>query len=74
VSVIGAISLNKFSSDDIGRFDGRQRFGFLLNIVWFRALWAGAVVVMDNLPAHKVAAIEPLIQAAGHSDLSPYRL
>jgi len=25
-------------------------------------LWKGAVVVMDNLPARKLAAIEPLIQ------------
>lgn len=26
-------------------------------------LWAGAVVVMDNVPSHKVAPIEPLIQS-----------
>jgi len=26
-------------------------------------LWSGAVVVMDNLPAHKMASIEPLIKA-----------
>jgi len=34
----------------------------------------GAVVVMDNLPAHKLALIEPLIQSAGASvlNLSPY--
>jgi len=37
-------------------------------------LWDGAVVVMDNLPAHKLALIEPLIQSAGASvlNLSPY--
>ena len=37
-------------------------------------LWAGAVVVMDNLPARKMAAIEPLIAAVGASviNLSPY--
>jgi transposase len=36
-------------------------------------LWEGAVVVMDNLPAHKLGNIEPLIQAAGASllNLSP---
>ena len=28
-------------------------------------LWKGAVVVMDNLPAHKLAVIEPLIQSTG---------
>jgi len=34
----------------------------------------GAVVVMDNLPADKLALIEPLIQSAGASvlNLSPY--
>src|SRR4028119_2498139 len=37
-------------------------------------LWAGAVVVIDNLPAHKLEKIEPLIQAVGASvlNLSPY--
>ena len=37
-------------------------------------LWEGAVVVMDNLPAHKLGTIKPLIQAAGASllNLSPY--
>ena len=28
-------------------------------------LWDGAVVVMDNLPAHKLAVMEPLMQVAG---------
>jgi len=34
----------------------------------------GAVVVMDNLPAHKIASIAPMIQAVGASiiNLSPY--
>ncbi|NQE37985.1 transposase [Microcoleus asticus] len=37
-------------------------------------LWVGAVVVMDNLPAHKMASIAPMIQAVGASiiNLSPY--
>lgn len=37
-------------------------------------LWDGAVVVMDNLPVHKLGTIEPLIQATGASllNLSPY--
>ena len=36
--------------------------------------WKGAVVVMDNLPAHKLKVIEPLIQSVGASvlNLSPY--
>ncbi len=37
-------------------------------------LWKGAVVVMDNLPAHKLKVIEPLIESAEASVLnfSPY--
>ena len=37
-------------------------------------LWPGAVVVMDNLPAHKVDVITPLIEAVGARVLymSPY--
>ena len=37
-------------------------------------LWPGAVVVMDNLPAHKLASIKPMIQAVDASILclSPY--
>jgi hypothetical protein len=31
--------------------------------VYFQGLWKGAVVVMDNLPAHKVVEIEPLIES-----------
>ena len=30
-------------------------------------LGAGAVVVMDNLPAHKLASIVPIIEALGAS-------
>jgi putative transposase len=32
-------------------------------------LWVDAVVVMDNLPAHKVAEIAPLIESVGASVL-----
>ena len=37
-------------------------------------LWAGAVVVMDNLPAYKLASIVPMIDALGASLIcrSPY--
>ena len=37
-------------------------------------LWSGAVVVMDNLPAYKLASIEPMIEAVGAKVicLSPY--
>jgi putative transposase len=32
-------------------------------------LWSGAVVVMDNLPAHKVDSIKPMIEVVGASIL-----
>ncbi len=37
-------------------------------------LWAGAVVVIDNLSAHKLASIVPMIEACGARFicLSPY--
>jgi putative transposase len=37
-------------------------------------LWAGGLVVMDNLPAHKLASLVPMIEAYGASVicLSPY--
>jgi len=37
-------------------------------------LWPGAVVVIDNVPAHKKTSIESLIQSVGASvlNLSPY--
>ncbi|MFO5473297.1 MAG: transposase, partial [Dolichospermum sp.] len=37
-------------------------------------LWTGAVVIMDNLPAHKLASIKPMIESVGAKVicLSPY--
>ena len=56
-----------------------QRFGVSKNEVYISQclvpqLWKGAVVIMDNLPAHKVKAIAPLIEAVGARILylSPY--
>jgi transposase len=53
--------------------DGRA-FEVFIERLLVPQLWAGAVVVMDNLPAHKLEKIEPLIQAVGASvlNLSPY--
>jgi len=36
-----------------------KAFKVLLNMFLVPNLWDGAVVVMDNLPAHKLALIEP---------------
>jgi len=75
VSVIGAISLKQVLAVMTldGSMDGNTFAAFIEHYL-VPQLWTGAVVVMDNLPAHKVAAIQPLLQAAGASilDLSPY--
>jgi putative transposase len=75
ITVIGAISMNKVlalmtMNDSI---DGLA-FSVFIDQCLCPHLWRGAVVVMDNLPAHKVAAIVPMIEAVGASViyLSPY--
>jgi transposase len=75
VTVIGAISLKQVLAvmtlnDSI---DGNA-FKVFVEKCLLPQLWSGAVVVMDNLPAHKVEEIEPLIQSVGASVLyqSPY--
>ncbi len=53
--------------------DGRA-FAVFIEKFLCPQLWVGAVVVMDNLPAHKLASIEPMINAVGARVicLSPY--
>jgi len=75
VTAIGAISINKvltlMTMND--SMDGRA-FAVFIEKFLCPQLWPGAVVVMDNLPAHKIASIEPMINAVGASVicLSPY--
>jgi transposase len=75
VSVIGAISVSKvlavMTMDD--SMDAAA-FKVYISKCLVPQLWKGAVVVMDNLPAHKVEAIAPLIEGAGARILymSPY--
>lgn len=75
VTAIGAISINKvlalMTMND--SMDGKAFAGFIEKFLC-PELWPGAVVVMDNLPAHKLASIEPMIQSVGASVicLSPY--
>jgi len=72
---VGAISLKKVVEIMTvnGSIDGKA---FSVFIEHFLVLYLGksAVVVMDNLPAHKLAAVEPLIESAGATilNLSPY--
>jgi transposase len=75
VSVVGAISVSKvlavMTLDD--SMDAAA-FKVYVSECLVPQLWKGAVVVMDNLPAHKVEAIAPLIETAGAKVLymSPY--
>nr|WP_072207767.1 transposase [Mastigocoleus testarum] len=64
--VLGVMTLN-------GSMDGDAYKVFVEHIL-LPQLWVGAVVVMDNLPAHKVEEIKPLIESVGASILylSPY--
>ena len=75
VTVIGAISLNKVVALMTlnGAMDGKA-FEVFVKKCLVPQLWLGAVVVMDNLPAHKLASIIPLIRAVGADvlNLSPY--
>lgn len=75
VTVVGAISLKKIIALMTlnGALDGKA-FEVFIERCLVPQLWSGAVVVMDNLPAHKMASIEPLIKAVGANvlNLSPY--
>ena len=75
VSVIGAVSVSKVLA--LMTMDGSMdasAFEVYVSECLAPELWPGAVVVMDNLPAHKVKAIAPLIEAVGAKVLylSPY--
>ena len=76
VTAIGAISRDKvvvLMAAMNEALSGQALGGFIENFLCPK-LWPGAVVVMDNLPAHKVASIVPLIESVGASviSLSPY--
>lgn len=75
ITVIGAISLKKVLAVMTlnGSMDGNA-FKVFIEKCLLPQLWKGAVVVMDNLPAHKVVEIEPLIKSVGATVLyqSPY--
>lgn len=75
MSVIGAICLKGFLGCMTleGTTNG-DAFRVFVEQVLVKCLWPGAVVVMDNLSAHKAAIIESLIAQAGAKliYLSPY--
>ncbi|MBD2182821.1 transposase [Planktothrix sp. FACHB-1355] len=63
VTAIGAVSINKVLAL-MTINDSIYGWAFAVFIEKFLCpqLWVGAIVVMDNLPAHKLASIEPMIQ------------
>ena len=75
VTVIGAISIKEVKAVMTlnGSMD-KNAFKVFIEKCLVPQLWKGAVVVMDNLPAHKAAEIEGLIRSVGASILyqSPY--
>lgn len=74
VKVIGAISLSSVVALMTwdGATDGDAVQVFRENCL-VPQLWSGAVVVTDNLPDHKIAAIKPIIQVGANVlNLSPY--
>ncbi len=75
VTFFGAISITKVVG--LMTLNGSmvaQVFQVFIEYFLIPNLWEGAVVVMDNFPAHKLKIIEPLIQSVGASvlNLSPY--
>ncbi|MEH2388380.1 MAG: transposase [Nostoc sp.] len=75
VSVIGGISFKKVLAVMTlnGSMDGNAYKVFIEHFL-LPQLWTGAVEGKDNLPAHQVAEIKPLIESVGASVLylSPY--
>ncbi|MHC5855419.1 transposase, partial [Nostoc sp.] len=64
VTVIGAISIKKVVAlMTMNNSMDSTAFNVFIEKLLVPQLWSGAVVVMDNLPAHKLASIEPMIQA-----------
>jgi transposase len=75
VTVIGAISIKRVVAlMTMDNSMDSQAFEVFIDKCLVPQLWSGAVVVMDNLPAHKVDSIKPMIEAVGASILclSPY--
>ena len=75
ITVMGAISHNCcLAMKTIDKGMNGSDFQQFLREELAPKLWSGAVVVMDNLPAHKVKGVSKIIEDAGASVvyLSPY--
>ena len=75
VTVIGAISISKvLAVITLDNSMDSNAFRVFIEKLLVPQLWTGAVVIMDNLSAHAISEITPLIEAVGASviNLSPY--
>jgi DDE superfamily endonuclease len=75
ITVIGAISMKKVVAlMTMNNSMDSKAFEVFIEKFLVPQLWSGAVVVMDNLPAHKLASIVPTIESVGATVLclSPY--
>ena len=75
VTVIGAISISKvLAVMTLDKSMDSNAFYVFIEKLLVPQLWTGAVVIMDNLSAHAISEITPLIEAVGASviNLSPY--
>ena len=66
VSILGALCLRGTLEPMVvnGATDGRVFLTYLKDVL-LPQLWPGAIVVMDNLGAHKVKGVHELIEVAG---------
>ena len=75
ITVIGAISITKVVAImTMNDSMDSKAFEIFVERLLVPSLWSGAVVVMDNLSAHKLNVIVPMIEAVGATVicLSPY--
>ena len=75
VTAIGAITQNEILAfETLRKSMSSKEFKQFIQEKLIPKLWKGAVLVMDNLSAHKVKGIEEMLQAAGAKVvyLSPY--
>lgn len=75
VTVIGAISMDKvLAVMTLDNSMDSNAFRVFIEKLLVPQLWTGAVVIMDNLFAHKLNEITPIIESVGASviNLSPY--
>src|SRR5207237_49113 len=66
VTVLGAISHKSILAFKVlGKSMNGEEFKEFLSNDLAPQLWAGAVVVMDNLPAHKVKGVKEILESVG---------